>query len=115
MPSRTSRPAGGAAGLTDREALALSDATEKAIADTTVRLAMTRPQHAEAYKMAGFDMLWAAVTRGAEPRDSTRAPSGLDHIGRLPDGHEMVQTACARATRRQPDIAWEDAMKRQAS
>lgn len=55
------------AGLTDREALALSDATEKAIADTTVRLAMTRPQHAEAYKMAGFDMLWAAVTRGAEP------------------------------------------------
>ncbi|MBR8652370.1 TetR/AcrR family transcriptional regulator [Achromobacter sp. Marseille-Q0513] len=62
------------AGLTDREAWALSDATEKAIADTTVRLAVAQPQHAEAYKMAGFDMLWAAVTRGADhPGLSQRA------------------------------------------
>ena len=65
------------AGLTDREALALSDATEKAIADTTVRLAMTRPQHAEAYKMAGFDMLWAAVTRARSPGTQPARPAAL--------------------------------------
>ena len=56
------------AGLTDREAWALSDATEKAIADTTVRLAVAQPQHAEAYKMAGFDML-------------CRGDAGADHPG----------------------------------
>ena len=34
---------------------------------------MTRPQHAEAYKMAGFDMLWAAVTRARSPGLNPRA------------------------------------------
>ena len=81
------------AGLTDREALALSDATEKAIADTTVRLAMTRPQHAEAYKMAGFDMLGRGDA-GAEPLNP-RAQRP-DHIGRLPDGHDDADSLRAR-------------------
>jgi AcrR family transcriptional regulator len=49
-------------GLTVAQSSEFMDSALTAIANTTVALATARPEFAEAYKMAGFALMWKAIT-----------------------------------------------------